>query len=116
MIIEEFIKDENRLSVLQRSISALNSINAFGLFLEIGARRAEASPNDRPMEYAALRAAFHEGYTEALRDIHDFFDRYTKRTQETAARPDFNAAKELLQRNEISSEEYEQLTGSKPIP
>lgn len=113
MIIEDFIKDEGRLSALRIAIGNLSAINAFGLFLEIGTGRSRALPTNHPIEHAALRASWFEGYASALDDIYSFFDKYLIKEKQKP-RSDFSAAEQLLKEKTIDEEEYEQLTGAKP--
>jgi len=114
MIVDAIFKNEAALSQIARSLSGLHTAHVFAALLEIGALRSKPRANDKPIEYAALRASWHEGYVEAIEDLFHFLDRF-KPEQTAKMRASFNAAEKLLQQGDISKDEYAKYTG-KPAP
>lgn len=116
ILVEDFIEDESRVNAFRSATSQMRNIGAEAMLLDLASERSKPLPGDKPMEQAALRAAWHDGYVECLRDIFRFAERYifTKEEQE-AGQMNFGAPDELLKSGDINEEEYEQLTGHRPI-
>lgn len=104
MIIENFLSNGTKLTSLSQAITSLKDVNAFGLFLEIGANRAAPQPSSTPIETAALSSAWHAGYKEALNDVFYFFERYTK-TDNQRPRADFGALDSMIKEGTITEDE-----------
>lgn len=113
MLVEQFIDDEARLNALQNITRDLLTLGAYSMLLELAASRNRALPSEKPIEDAALRSAWHNGYVEALGDLFLFKERYASQAKELP-KADFNAHKKLFDRGEITDKEYEQLTGQRP--
>lgn len=105
MIIEQFIKDKDRLTKLKEVVDELQHINAIAMFLEIAANRSAPSPST---EGNALAGAWHQGYIECLRDIVHFEERFLSQLK-PAPTADFGAASNLLNAGDISYAEYEKI-------
>ena len=112
MLIEQFLENKKIQEVLRNALSSLSRINFFGVMLEVAAKRSQPLPSNFPMENAALRASWHNGYTDALADVYNFLDRYKIEPVEEV-KLDFGALDRLLQTNEITQEEYDRLNADK---
>lgn len=111
MILEQFIQNKSNLDTLRGILSSLNKLNFFGVMLDVASKRSIPLPSNMPIENAALRSAWHNGYTEALNDIFNFLELYTaKETSKVSV--DFGALAQLLKNNEITQEEYDKYTSN----
>ena len=115
MLVEQLVKDRERLNIFNNALSSLYTIGMLSVLLEIAAKRSSATPSDKPIESAALRASWHDGYAEAVYDLFEFQERYSKVQPLNPQEADFGASLELLKSNEITKDEYERITG-KPAP
>lgn len=113
MIWEIAVKSKAVVSGFREVVSKLHSINGFGILLEVGANRNAPQPTAELQVSAALRAAWHDGYVEALRDLCYFEERYVPSDEKgIAPNPNFGAAKELLKSGEITQDEFDELTSN----
>ena len=112
MIWQALVKDTHRLTLLDNALSILSSINIFGVLLDIASERNAPNPSADIIPTAALRAAWHDGYVQALQDLYYFRDRYvpTAVGSESKPRPTFGAAEKLFKEGEITEDEYRELT------
>jgi hypothetical protein len=111
MLIEQFLKSESALSRLAHVQDTLADLNFFGVLLELGAGRSRLEPSEKPQEHAALKAAFHDGYVEALQDLFLFRERYVDAGPlHKAQAPDFGAEQKVLGQKLMTEEEYRKLS------
>ena len=115
ILFENFIEDKQRVDIFLSAVTELKRVGAEGVLLEAGTHKTLGVPSENPIEEAAIRASWRDGYYECLRDIFNFRERYLSQQEQIEKRADFAAYDELYNNNEISEEEYEHLTGRKPI-
>lgn len=111
MLIENFVKDKERLDLLRQALSIMFNTNFFGVMLEIASKRSIPLPSDMPIENAALRSAWHNGYVAALNDIYSFHDLYAVEAKGTV-KMDFGSLDTLLKAGDITQEEYDELNAA----
>lgn len=118
MIIEHLIADPEKVSKLKNAVIILNSIDAFGALLDNViyklSQKAEASGGNS-FEQAALRAAYIDGYGNALRDLYHFEDRFFQNNRSAQPRADFNALKTMYEKGDISKDEHDKLSRGESI-
>lgn len=113
MYFERFLNDDANIVNLQRAVNSLDNIHFFAVLMELGARRSEAQPTDKPIENAALRAAWHNGYMEAIFDLANFNTRYVQDQTKKMPPADFGALDELVRTKEITEEERDRIRSGK---
>jgi hypothetical protein len=79
--------------------------------LDIAAKRSIPLPSDKPIENAALRSAWHNGYTAAINDIYNFHDLYAAEKR-SDVKMDFGSLDTLLKAGDITQEEYDELNAT----
>lgn len=111
MIFDIYKANKDLLADISVKVAALNATGAQGVFLDICSRKCQILPAERPMESAALQAAFTAGYREALADVFDFKERYVNIANPSirAVAVDFGAADRLLKSGDITAEEYNKM-------
>jgi len=116
MLLEQFISNPDNMSSLLETLSRLNRLNFFGVMLDIASKRSAPSAlaEGNIIDVSAQRAAWHDGYTEAIRDMYHFQERFTAQQLGVALKKDYGAADSLYIAGDISADEYERLTGTKP--
>lgn len=112
MIWKQFSKETSRLTLLDNALSILSSINFFGVMLDLGSERSKPTPTEDIVHTSAQRAAWHDGYVQALEDMYYFRERYVSEGINIKPRPNFGAADKLLKEGEITEDEYRELTES----
>lgn len=113
MILEHFLDNPDSIARLREVLGELYQIGFYSVLLELKQTHVPI-PQTADLNKYALRAAYTDGYDGALRDLFQFFELYQQQHQQQSVKPTFGAAESLLQRNEITAEEYEQLTGRQP--
>jgi len=112
MVVEQFLGSDSALSRLARVQDELRDLNFFAVLLEFGAARSKLEPSDKPIEHAALKASFHEGYVEALQDLFLFRERYVDSLKkQLSSGADFGARERVLAQKLMTAEEYQKLNG-----
>lgn len=109
MILEHLLRDKRVPDMLGQALSLLHQINMFGALSELSVHRSKSMPSEQPIENAALRAAWRDGYMEALMDLYYFKERYIDAPPDSKVGLDFGAAEALLKSGEITEEEYAKL-------
>jgi hypothetical protein len=112
MFVESFVGNPEKMAILRRTLSDLNSIGFFPVMFEVGQNRAQP-PKDASQEFNAMRATWRDGYEDCLRDIFGFFDKYVPKSSAKGVRPDFGALQEMLDENMINQEEYDRLAAER---
>lgn len=108
-------EDKDIQSSILQAIGLLKNYNVIGAMYEVCHQRSLPEPAaSNLVEHAALRAAWKDGYMEALDDLASFQDYLGMPSSAKFKKPlaDFSAARALLERKEITQEEYERLTGN----
>lgn len=114
MIIEDFVKNDIRLTDLRIGLQHLKASGVYSVLLEQSAHKADNVPvGVSPMETMALHFAHQKGYTAALDDLYNFFERFVKIEVEKPI-ADFGALDSSLADGEITEEEYAKLKYGEP--
>lgn len=97
MFIEDFLKDTNKRSELQKALSILNSIGFFQVLLEMSYIRSGTLGSTDILETATYQRGFGLGYFQSIDDLFNFNDRFTKIVSaKTNVEPDWGAKAALI--------------------
>lgn len=111
MILDNFLKDQTKMNRLAEAVDILRDIGAFGLFMELAdeSRPPLVPANGQVLEFAALRAAWFDGYHDCLRALDTFIPNRVAATHEKQAAMDFGARERLLSLGDLTEEEAKEL-------
>lgn len=99
---------------IESAVSVLARTGLIGALMEIQGERAKPQPTTHPLETNSARAAWMDGYNEALRDLCHFRLRYSVKEKENVAPANFGAGERSLATGDLTPEEYEVMYGRKP--
>lgn len=111
MIVDRVRRNPESIMQIVNAVELLHAANAFGALLEICAQRTQAEKSSTPVEHAAIRAGWKDGYAACLQDLANFKAIYVDPPSEDI-NPGSGTAKRLLDRGMITQEEYEYLRQS----
>lgn len=114
MMFFDYIKNTGLVEEIYKLTDQLKSLNAYAVMLDLAVIKSQERSTLK-LNNNAERAAWHDGYTEALRDVFYFRELITSKLPATDAAPrlDYGAYDTLLKNGDITLDEYRKFTSAR---
>lgn len=107
MIFKTFIQSDANFTAITEPTRALYLSGMYQVLLDLAALKSVERTN---IQNGETRAAWHDGYVEAVRDLFEFAERYrVKKELQATPDMDFGAIESLYNNKEITEHERELL-------